>query len=175
VNRRLEVQIVGSPPDSESPTALRERACALYVPGVVGTPQIAKLLGVSRTTVLRWVNSEYAEQERVRSREAKRRRTGTCALCGGVTRYAGHGKVVSDTCETCNNKPWTHCAKGHELSGENDLRGRDRAWTCRICRNAYMREYSHRRRREAGVPERGPYLTRRLHRAETPPGSERTQ
>lgn len=33
------------------------------------------------------------------SREAKRRRTGTCRVCGAVTRYAGKpGKPVSELC-----------------------------------------------------------------------------
>ena len=33
------------------------------------------------------------------SREAKRRRTGTCRVCGVTTRYSGHaGKAVSDLC-----------------------------------------------------------------------------
>lgn len=39
------------------------------------------------------------------SREAKRRRTGTCSECGGVTRYNGrNGRAVSDLCHTCSSR-----------------------------------------------------------------------
>lgn len=81
---------------------LQEQARELYVPGIVGYKQVAKLLGVSQTTVRRWLDPEMAERNRVSSREAKRRRSGTCRRCGGETRYSGNaGKGVSDLCEAC--------------------------------------------------------------------------
>jgi hypothetical protein len=36
------------------------------------------------------------------SREAKRRRKGTCRSCGRETPYHGHGKSVSDLCSMCS-------------------------------------------------------------------------
>lgn len=42
------------------------------------------------------------ENNRRASREAKRRRTGTCEDCGATTRYNGHkGKPVSRICNPC--------------------------------------------------------------------------
>lgn len=35
------------------------------------------------------------------SREAKRRRTGTCEDCGATTRYNGHTAAVSNLCHGC--------------------------------------------------------------------------
>lgn len=46
-----------------------------------------------------------AEADRRSSREAKRRRTGTCEDCGGVTRYGGaKGRPVSRLCAICSAK-----------------------------------------------------------------------
>jgi hypothetical protein len=47
---------------------------------------------------------EVYENSLRRSREAKRRRRGICVDCGVETRYAGHGKNVSDRCVPCANR-----------------------------------------------------------------------
>lgn len=44
------------------------------------------------------------ENNRRLSREAKRRRTGTCVDCGTTTRYNGHGHSVSERCPRCANR-----------------------------------------------------------------------
>lgn len=51
-------------------------------------------------------NTELAlENNRRASREAKRRRTGTCEDCGATTRYnGGKGKPVSSLCLSCAAK-----------------------------------------------------------------------
>jgi predicted transcriptional regulator len=64
-------------------------------------PEIAKTLGVSRQTVVRMFNPEYAERSRIKSRDLKRRRTGMCVNCGEPTKYNGHGRQVSERCTTC--------------------------------------------------------------------------
>jgi hypothetical protein len=136
-----------------------------YVPYVFGSKQVAKELGISHKTVLRYASQEAREADRAASRAYKQRTTGTCERCGGETRYNGRSvNGPSRICSACAHT-FTHCARGHEYTPETDLRGRDRAWTCRICRNAYMREYSAKRRREAGVPQRDPagYESRRLN------------
>lgn len=64
-------------------------------------PRIAAEFGVHRNTVIRWLYPAYAERNREASRAVKRRRSGTCELCGGTTRYNGHGQVVSTVCAVC--------------------------------------------------------------------------
>jgi len=92
---------------------LRDQACRLYLPGVRGVGTVAKMIGVPKTTVRRWVNPETAEKQRKISREAKRKRKGICSECGGQTSYNGHDKAVSDTCANCvrdqqrANRRWT--------------------------------------------------------------------
>jgi hypothetical protein len=66
-----------------------------------GYKVIARELGVSDTTVRRLIVPGFAERMRRLSREAKRRRTGRCERCGGVTRYNGHGRSVSQLCRAC--------------------------------------------------------------------------
>jgi hypothetical protein len=47
------------------------------------------------------VSLQAKENERRASREAKRKRTGTCRVCGAVTRYSGRdGRAVSELCPT---------------------------------------------------------------------------
>lgn len=77
---------------------LVEEARRLYQPGVYGWKQIGKQLGVSATTVRRWLDPEYEERSRAANLAAKKRRTGTCIDCGGITRYSGHGE--QDGCST---------------------------------------------------------------------------
>lgn len=142
---------------------VREAIRRAYVPGVFGFKAVAKRFGVSPSTVRRIINPERAERDRQLSRAAKRRRTGTCRECGGVTRYNGqHGKAVSDLCKNCNNALAVRCGRGHLLTPEIRLNSRIHGHCCRICRNETHREWSYKKRREQGVPERGPYQRRRL-------------
>lgn len=81
---------------------LRERARELYVHGEFGYRRVAKDLGVSETTVKRWVNPGYYERHLHAAREAKRRRTGVCVDCGAPTRYGGKTPGgVSYRCPPC--------------------------------------------------------------------------
>ncbi len=78
-----------------------EQAVALRAEGL-SYAAIAARLGVSGSTILRWLNPDIAEKTRVQSREAKRRRTGACVDCGTVTRYNGRpGTPVSERCPAC--------------------------------------------------------------------------
>jgi hypothetical protein len=81
----------------------QERAVALHAGGL-SYSRIAAMLGVSATTVRRWVMPGVNERHLRQSREAKRRRTGVCATCGGPTRYSGGSGAdsVSRTCQRCN-------------------------------------------------------------------------
>lgn len=130
-------------------------ARALYRPGEVGYKRVGKMLGVSPSTVRRWVDPDVAEQHRVAAREAKRRRVGVCEQCGGETRYGGHApNGVSRICFTCATQPREFCKRGHPLTPENRApNGRGRG-TCRICRNERMRVYHAQRRREQGILRR---------------------
>ena len=82
-----------------------ERARALYLSGH-GYRPVARLLGISPSSVRRYVDSDYAERNRRQSREAKRRRTGICRECGGVTLYNGRkkGTAVSTLCAACSRR-----------------------------------------------------------------------
>jgi hypothetical protein len=82
-------------------SALQARARELRAEGV-GPAAIARQLGVSDTTVHRWTNEAYAERNRVAARERKRQARGVCSVCGGETRYHGHGRRVSDVCAGCS-------------------------------------------------------------------------
>lgn len=61
--------------------------------------------GIPRNTIYRWLNPGYAEANRLNSRKAKQRRTGTCEDCGKETRYSGHAERadsgVSRFCPAC--------------------------------------------------------------------------
>lgn len=69
--------------------------------GSMTISEIARHFSVSRSTVNRWIYPGLAEKGRILSREAKRRRTGTCLDCGAVTKYNGHEHGVSPRCPTC--------------------------------------------------------------------------
>lgn len=72
-------------------------------------PQIGQRLGISRTHVSRLLNPRSYEVTLRTSREAKRRRIGTCEVCGGVTRLGRHGQP-SRICADCVAPPekwWT--------------------------------------------------------------------
>lgn len=149
---------------SSIPEDVREAIRRAYVPRVFGLKRVASQFGVSKTTARRIVDPDYNERNRRASREAKRRRTGVCRECGGVTRYNGHGRAVSDLCATCANALHERCSRGHLLTPEIRLDTHKHGRVCRICRNATQREYMDRKRREAGIPKRDPrqYDTRRL-------------
>jgi len=145
------------------------RARELYVPRVFGYKAVARELGISVTSVRRYVDDNFHQRMLADSREAKKRRTGVCERCGGETRYNGRTtNGPSPICDTCAHT-FTHCQNGHKYTPETDLRQqpsykRGGGHSCRICRNDYMREFSRRRRREAGIPERNlsSYESRRL-------------
>lgn len=86
---------------------------SLYRQEGLGYGTIARRVGVSKNTVRRLADPVYAERQRMLSREAKRRRTGTCEVCGGVTRYNGRDGPVSRICNSCsaqqqhNARVWT--------------------------------------------------------------------
>ncbi len=83
------------------PPDVRARARRLRRAGV-SRAQIARVLGVSVTTVRRWTSEDYAERMRKLAREYKQRRTGTCRVCGATTSYNGkRDKPVSDRCPSC--------------------------------------------------------------------------
>ncbi|MBA3565225.1 MAG: helix-turn-helix domain-containing protein [Actinobacteria bacterium] len=84
--------------------SLQERARELYASGAFGHRQIAKELGVSPSTALRYVNPALAERGRKLSSAAKQRRRGTCESCGAETRYNGHGRGTSERCLACAYK-----------------------------------------------------------------------
>lgn len=76
--------------------------------------EIGEALGISDSSVARLLDPAKADQHRLTSLEAKRRRTGTCGDCGGTTRYNGHkNKGASERCKACQldlqvaSKVWT--------------------------------------------------------------------
>lgn len=94
-------------------TDVRDQAVALRQTGL-GYKTVARKVGISPSTVRRFTDAEYAERQRRLSREAKRRRTGICVDCGGLTRYNGtNGQDVSKRCASCQiayqieHRAWT--------------------------------------------------------------------
>lgn len=85
------------------PQELQDQAHRLYVPGFRGYTKVAKVIGVPRTTVIRWLNPRKAERDRQLSRDRKRARKGTCTECGGPTSYNGrNGQAISTICGSCS-------------------------------------------------------------------------
>lgn len=82
------------------PTARRDEATRLRNLGL-SFKEIGERVGVSARHARYLADPVYAEQSRRASREAKRRRTGVCARCGGETRYAGKSSAVADVCASC--------------------------------------------------------------------------
>jgi hypothetical protein len=81
--------------------------------------QIAERLGVSRGTVARCFSEASYESTLYTSREAKRRRTGTCEDCGNPTRYNGRTtNGASRYCEPCGHKRQGLMLRGIGLTGE---------------------------------------------------------
>ena len=90
----------------------REYAIYLYTERGWGYTRIGNELGCASTTVRRWVNPEYDEAQRKASLARKKKMTGICEVCGGKTKYNGHGgnNSVSRICATCsraNQRYWT--------------------------------------------------------------------
>jgi hypothetical protein len=80
------------------PRAVRARELR----GVMSLSEIAGHLGVSRSTICRWIYPGLTERSRALSNEAKKRRVGSCVDCGAQTRYHGRdGKGVSERCHAC--------------------------------------------------------------------------
>lgn len=109
-----------------APADARAEAVRLRSQEGLGCKRIARLLGVSPSTVRRWTNPEYAERQLRLSREAKRRRRGVCERCGGETRYSGgrnsSGTPVATLCARCG----TQASVDHHqaLRGSGDLQPR---------------------------------------------------
>jgi hypothetical protein len=62
--------------------------------------QVAEAVGTSKTTVVRWLNPDKAEADRVSARARKESYRGECATCGAPTNGSGPGSA-SDTCLRC--------------------------------------------------------------------------
>ena len=63
--------------------------------------EVAALLGVHRSTILRWTDDGYAERDRAQCRAQKASYRGTCGDCGASTNgSAGPGKA-GRRCLTC--------------------------------------------------------------------------
>ena len=74
----------------------------LYKPLTFGYKRVAEQVGVSGTTVRRVILPEYNERQRIQSRDAKRRRHGTCVTCGAQTNYGGKKHYpVGMYCQSC--------------------------------------------------------------------------
>ena len=87
------------------PEELKERARELHKSRWLTARDIAQLLGVSATTVARWVNPEYAERARKLAREHKRKNyAGVCVDCGAKTSYSGVGTKGCERCVPCFRK-----------------------------------------------------------------------
>jgi hypothetical protein len=81
--------------------------------------EIAERLGVSRRTISRCFNERDYETTLRTSREAKRRRTGTCEDCGEPTRYNGHTvNGPSRYCEPCGHQRQGLSLRGRGFTGE---------------------------------------------------------
>lgn len=98
-----------------------------HVPGVVGKKALARRYGISATSVRRILEPEFAERMRIETREAKRRRTGTCERCGAETRYGGGKQAVSRLCVPCSrivNTRWTREVIVQRIRDWAELHGR---------------------------------------------------
>jgi hypothetical protein len=85
------------------PQELREEALQLHALGLRPI-QIARALGVSSNTILRWTDPEYYERNRLKALAYKRSIRGVCEICGGVTRCCrktGGRALPSRICINC--------------------------------------------------------------------------
>lgn len=95
------------------PQKLRVEAQRLRDEGF-GYLRIGRRLGVSPTTVRRWVNPEYDEALKAESRRRKMELYGgTCIDCGGRTAYRGDRTKTAKRCKACHytwlaeHRTWT--------------------------------------------------------------------
>ena len=86
------------------PESVRQRARALYVPGVYGISRISRELGIPHATVRRWVNPDHAERQRTSARQRKIKYRGRCVDCGASTSYSGQGSQGSERCQRCRKR-----------------------------------------------------------------------
>jgi hypothetical protein len=77
------------------------RARELYVPGVFGMKRVARELGISTSSVRRYVRPDRKQRDLMLSREAKRKRRGVCVDCGAVTLY--NGRTVAGPSLRCHS------------------------------------------------------------------------
>jgi hypothetical protein len=71
---------------------LRLRAVALHAAGE-GYKPISRVLGVSASTVRRWLNPDEHERHLAASRDAKARRRTPCPACGAQVGYENAGEL----------------------------------------------------------------------------------
>lgn len=96
------------------PPEVRQQALELHEQGMAHK-QISLQLGIPHATVFRWLNPDYAEKSRIKSRELKQKKyRGTCIDCGASTSYRGKsGRRSARRCVTCQTahqrqtKTWT--------------------------------------------------------------------
>jgi hypothetical protein len=96
-------------------TERRQRAADLRAQGL-SLRQIGLEMGVTTTTVLRWLDPGYAERSRRLSRASKERNRGTCEDCGAPTNACrGPGKA-SRRCLRCSAR---HSGERRRGTGSN--------------------------------------------------------
>jgi hypothetical protein len=78
-----------------------------YVPGLFGYRHLQARYGISHSSIRRILSPEYEERQRILSRDAKRRRKGSCERCGAQTSYSGGHPPVSRLCPACASEEAT--------------------------------------------------------------------
>ncbi len=100
------------------PAELRDEARRIARDEGLGAKRVGDRLGVSKSTALRWIYPNHAEDSRRLTNEAKRRRVGTCEDCGGETRYNGHtDSGVSRFCVPCGQERAASAARARAGKG----------------------------------------------------------
>lgn len=69
------------------------------------TREIAKALGVTQNTVLRWINPEFNKRQLAAQRMRRARDRGICSKCGGPTSWNWRTKKYGDPCAYCRMSP----------------------------------------------------------------------
>lgn len=86
---------------------MREEVERLHREDGWGARKISQELGISGTTVRRWLNPEIDEKMRATSRKLKEKYRGVCEDCGGQTSYTGGRKGKGRSarfCQKCYNE-----------------------------------------------------------------------
>ena len=83
---------------------VREQAAQLRDQGL-NYREIAERVGVSKTTICRWLNPDIDERSRAACRAVKERYVGECELCGGPTNGCNGPGTAAAVCRKCLN--WT--------------------------------------------------------------------